>query len=113
MEHIWKAEADPKVKFFARLVVHDKVLTAHNLLKRNWPCDVNCSLCLCIHETTQHLLAECNFTEALWNFVASRFMLRNYTYMKSKGGPSQWLDELIHVGPRKEIKIRLGILFFS
>jgi hypothetical protein len=40
-------------------------------------------------------------------------MLRNYTYMKSKGGPSQWLDELIHVGPRKEIKIRLGILFFS
>ncbi|GJN06929.1 hypothetical protein PR202_ga24706 [Eleusine coracana subsp. coracana] len=36
-------------------------------MKRNWPCNVNCSLCYCMPETTPHLLTECNFTEAVWN----------------------------------------------
>jgi hypothetical protein len=31
---VWKCIADPKVKFFLRLVLHDKILTADNMLKK-------------------------------------------------------------------------------
>jgi hypothetical protein len=37
---IWHARTEPKCKFYAWLVMHDRVLTADNLMKRNWPCNV-------------------------------------------------------------------------
>jgi hypothetical protein len=68
-----------KCRFFGWLTLHDMVLTADNLLKRNWDCNYNCSLCLCIHETTEHLLTRCNFSEAVWdqwqNVLTSLLML--------------------------------------
>jgi hypothetical protein len=39
-------------------------------MKKNWPCDPMCPLCLCIQETNDHLLTECNFSEAVWDRVA-------------------------------------------
>jgi hypothetical protein len=75
---IWKAKAEPKCKFFPWLAMHDRILTASNLLKRNWQCNYNCSLCLCIHEATDHLLTQCNFVEATWNVIAHCFNLLNY-----------------------------------
>jgi hypothetical protein len=66
--------------------MHDPVLTASNMIKRNWPCNHNCALCLCIHETTEHLLTNCNFTEAAWNQVASNFALPSYNDMLGTGG---------------------------
>jgi hypothetical protein len=67
------------------------VLTAENMIKRNWPCDYYCSLCLCIHETTNHLLTRCNYTEAVWNEIAPRFQLPSYAFMPPAGGPVQWI----------------------
>jgi hypothetical protein len=64
-KHIWKAQTEPRCKFFAWLVLHDQILTAQNMLKKNWACDYFCSLCLCMHETTDHLLTKCNYTEAV------------------------------------------------
>lgn len=32
---IWRAHSEPKCRFFAWLVLHDRVLTAENLAKRN------------------------------------------------------------------------------
>jgi hypothetical protein len=43
---IWKATAEPRSKFFAWLVLHNKVLTTDNMSKRNWSCDPICSLLL-------------------------------------------------------------------
>jgi hypothetical protein len=43
--------------------------------------------CSCIHETTTHILTECNYIEALWNIVASRFSLNTYSQMSQYGGP--------------------------
>jgi hypothetical protein len=62
---IWKAATEPKCKFFAWLVLHHRVLIALNLIKRNWPCNANCALCLCMHETTEHLILQCNYMEAV------------------------------------------------
>jgi hypothetical protein len=60
-----KAKTEPKCKFFSWLVMHDRELTIDNMTKKNWPCDPFCPLCLCIPETTPHLLTECNYSEAV------------------------------------------------
>jgi hypothetical protein len=36
---IWQAKSEAKCKFFARLFMHNRVLTADNMSKRNWTCD--------------------------------------------------------------------------
>jgi hypothetical protein len=80
--------SEPKCKFFVCLAMHDIILTTSNMVKQNWPCNHNCALCLCIHETTDHLLTQCNFIEATWNLVANRFGLPGYDSMSSsRGGP--------------------------
>jgi hypothetical protein len=67
---IWKAASDARTRFFAWLTMHDKILTAENMVKRNWDCNPMCPLCLCINESTDHLLTKYNFAEAAWNLFA-------------------------------------------
>jgi hypothetical protein len=43
---LWKDLAEQKIKFFAWLVLHERVLTANNMAKKSWPCNPNCSLCV-------------------------------------------------------------------
>jgi sulfatase maturation enzyme AslB (radical SAM superfamily) len=38
---------------------------ADNLMRKNWPCNLNCTFCYCMPETNNHLLMEYNFTEGL------------------------------------------------
>jgi hypothetical protein len=107
---IWQAMSEPKCKFFVWLAMHDRILIASNLEKRNWPCNHYCALCLCIHETTCHLLTHFNFTEATWNVVADSFGLPDYASMSAVGGPDHWVKKLIKGASRKERRRRLGIL---
>jgi hypothetical protein len=58
--------------------MHDKVLTADNMMKRNWTCNSICSLCFCLHETTPHIITQCNYTEAVWNLVPPHLGLPSY-----------------------------------
>ena len=45
---VWKCWAPPKFKFFAWLILQDRVWTADHLQRRGWP---NCETCkLCIQE---------------------------------------------------------------
>lgn len=41
----WRAGAEPKCKFFAWTLLHKKILTANNLIQRNWANDSICKLC--------------------------------------------------------------------
>jgi hypothetical protein len=68
---VWKARIEQKCKFFSWLVLHNRVLTTDNMLKRNCPCNQSCSFYLCMDETTPHLLTSCNYTEAVWNLIAN------------------------------------------
>jgi hypothetical protein len=108
---VWTAFSEPKCKFFTWLALHDKVLTANNLLKRNWECNYNCSLCLCIHETTEHLLTGCNFSETVWNLVAARFNLPSYAEMPPEGGPVEWVKSMLKSGTKREKRRKFGIVF--
>jgi hypothetical protein len=108
---IWKAISEPKHKFFAWLIMHDKAPTVDNLLKKKWSCNTTCSLCFCMPETANHLLTQCNFTVALWVSAASAYNLPSYQQMPMQGGPSQWVRYLLSVGPIKERRKKLGFLF--
>ena len=66
---IWEAHAEPKCKFFAWVVSHEKIRTSDNLAKRGWPHSPICKLCHIHPETVQHLCHECSFTTAVRDAV--------------------------------------------
>jgi hypothetical protein len=93
------------------LVMHNKMLKADNVLKRNWDCNQFCSLCLCIVETVDHLLTKCNLTELVWNSVAARLGLSNYDSLNYSGGPKNWMVKIMSTDSPLENKRNLGIMF--
>lgn len=68
---VWRAHAEGKHKFFAWLFVQGKILTADNLVRRNWPCNPICSLCDQELETAAHLCLTCSFAKEVWFLVAN------------------------------------------
>lgn len=109
---LWSAAVEPKCRFFAWLAMHDRVLTADNLAKRNWPHNEFCILCLAVNETTDHLLTQCNYTEALWNLVASRYNLPRYQELNNVQGTKNWILSLRQSNGRQVKRRNLGILFY-
>jgi hypothetical protein len=111
VDDIWRAITEPECQFFAWLVLHNNVLTVDSMAKKHWNCNPLCSLCLCISETTPHLLAECNFTEATWNLISHRFNLPNYSVISSSGGLEQWMQLFRTTLLGKERRKKIDILF--
>jgi len=58
---IWTAKAEGKHRFFAWLLVQERIQTADNLLIKGIPCDPLCSLCNQEPETPAHLCLHCYF----------------------------------------------------
>ena len=71
--HIWRAHAEGKHKFFTWLLVQEKLLTADKLQARNWPCNPVCSLCSNHPETATHLCLHCPFAVEVWGLVSNWF----------------------------------------
>jgi hypothetical protein len=92
-KQIWQAKSEAKCKFFAWLLMHNRVLTADNMSKRNWTCDPFCSFCLCNLETLKHLFSQCNYTEAVSNLTAPRFGLDNFS--SDESGWTIQLDSIL------------------
>jgi hypothetical protein len=67
---IWVAKVEDKHRFFGWLLVQCKLLTADNLLARNWPCDQMCSLCDQCPETAEHMALHCVFAQQVWLLVS-------------------------------------------
>jgi hypothetical protein len=83
------------------------------MLKKIWPCNSICPLCLCIQETADHLLMKCNFTEALWQGFSSMFNLPHYVVLGSLEGLVDWVLHLSASGNGvKKREKKLGLLFF-
>lgn len=64
---IWKTKVEGKVKFFAWLLVQNRLPTADRLRARG--CDHNdaCSLCDQTIETASHLVCHCPFAKEVWH----------------------------------------------
>lgn len=69
---LWKIVWSPfslQVNFFTWLLMHRKALTSENLNKRGFRSLFRCCLCNSATETFDHLLVDCDFTQAVWNLV--------------------------------------------
>jgi hypothetical protein len=108
---VWRALSETKCKFFACLSLHNKILTADNMAKKNWDCNPICPLCFCMPETANHLLTKCNFFEALWRALAPRLNLPQYNMLNSLGGPLEWVCHLA-IGSSSSRRKMLGLVFF-
>jgi hypothetical protein len=108
---IWRAKTEPKCRFFAWLAIQGKSLTADNLAKKNWPCNPHCPLCYCMNETNEHLLAECNFTEAIWDKIAHDLQVHPVLVPFHKGNISSWIEAAGRAGNKKQQHINAGIVF--
>jgi hypothetical protein len=72
---IWKAWVPPKCKFFAWLILQDRVWTCDRLARRGWDHSPTCPLCRRTLETAHHLLVDCRYTRRLWTEIAHRLGL--------------------------------------
>jgi hypothetical protein len=69
---LWKSNCTPRVKFFAWLVLVDRLNTKTMLRRRNLYSEENahCILCLAgIDEDLDHLFFECSFSRRCWNKI--------------------------------------------
>ncbi|KAJ3693709.1 hypothetical protein LUZ60_009189 [Juncus effusus] len=74
-KHLWKIKTPSKVKLFLWLAIHGKILTADNLLKRGWPSNPCCVMCLRAHETGSHLLSDCPYAMGVWTHILAHWDL--------------------------------------
>ena len=68
---VWKNWAPPKCKFFAWLVINNRIWTADRLQRRGWPNCHLCPLCKQVQELAAHLLFHCRFTVRVWGKLKS------------------------------------------
>jgi hypothetical protein len=81
-------------------------------MTKSWPCDPNCSLCYCIPETGDHLLTECNFSEAVWDRVTQDLLLHPALIPFQKGSISEWITTLNRAGSKEQQREVAGIMYF-
>ena len=97
---IWKAEAEGKHECFAWLMVQSKLLTADNLIKRQWPCDPICSLYSQEQETADHLILQCCFAKEVWHLAS--LWTQDLVKMPTEGPSiSAWWEQELAGLPKK------------
>jgi len=68
-ELIWRAWTENKCKIHAWILLHNKILTADNMQKRDWPHQDHCVLCNDPLKTGIHLSLLFPFAKAVWDQV--------------------------------------------
>jgi hypothetical protein len=69
---IWKSKCTSKHKFFAWLILHDRINTKGMILRRHWKVTDNNDCVLCsahVMEDWRHLFFNCMFSTRIWNYL--------------------------------------------
>lgn len=104
---LWKAQAEPKQRFFGWLILHQKTLTSENLLRRHLPCDWICSLCSEAFEDANHLAKGCIFTRNVWNRLCNWLGFNQSLFSPQNEDISVWWDSMLHSVQEKRAKKRM------
>ncbi|KAI4991646.1 hypothetical protein ZWY2020_040032 [Hordeum vulgare] len=72
---VWKDWAPPKVKFFAWIMLQDRIWTADRLERHGWPNYGMCKLCNREQQTGTHLFFKCRYTISLWKSIIEKLGL--------------------------------------
>jgi hypothetical protein len=83
---VWKVWAPPKCKFFAWLVMQNRVWMADRLQRRGWENCGNCPLCNQVQETADHLMYKCRFTLRVWKEILAWCGIHDRS-------PESWINE--------------------
>ena len=70
---IWDIKSWPKVTTFLWLVLHRRILTWENLIKRGSIGPSQCHLCKTHEENMEHILNQCPLANHLWTNIASLY----------------------------------------
>jgi hypothetical protein len=66
---IWWTRTENKCKFFAWVLIQNKLVTTENLARRGWTHQPSCALCNGPIESGLHLCLTCSFAQEVWNTV--------------------------------------------
>ena len=110
--HIWQAESKGKHKFFTWLLVQSKLLTADNLLKRQWPCEPVCQLCSQEPETADHLILSCCFAKEVWHKM-SQWTLGFITMPSTDVLVADWWQNELAGLPKKQRRVKAALLMYT
>lgn len=69
---VWKSKVTPRVKFFAWLILLDRLNTKNMLTRRNFNVQPDSLCVLCddgMEETIDHLFFDCSFAKKCWDKV--------------------------------------------
>jgi hypothetical protein len=107
-----KQKTEPKCRFFAWTLLHNKILTSDNLQKWGWPCNQNCSICNLSPETAAHLCKDCPFAEEVWSMILSWVDLRFLDGISKTGTLYTWWLRLRMLCSKQSRKSFDGLLIY-
>ena len=102
VKSVWRAWAPPRCKFFAWLVLQNRIWTSDRLIRRGWPNCGLCPLCKQAQESAAHLLFQCRFTLRIWNDILPWLGMHHIstTTWTMSASVKEWWDS--------NLQIRLG-----
>jgi hypothetical protein len=109
---IWKAKTESKCRFFAWTLLHNRVLTAENLLKRGWPCNPSCCLCNSTFETTIHLCKDCPFSREVWDKILSWANLSSFRGIYGTESLYDWWRNLRSMCSKHSRRLFNGLMIY-
>lgn len=65
-DFVWRSCAPPKVKFFAWLLVQNRIQCKANLKRKNVLDDDRCDICGTATEDADHIITRCHFAQDFW-----------------------------------------------
>ncbi|CAN6250750.1 unnamed protein product [Urochloa humidicola] len=95
---IWKNRAPPKVRFFAWLLIQDRVQHKNNLVKKHILDNDTCDLCHSSKEDADHLIWRCPFAQSFWSHIGWPNLYTVATLHAAKappGTPSEQLSTML------------------
>lgn len=109
---IWEARVEGKHRFFAWLLVQERILTADKLLVRNWPCNPICPLCDQHQESALHLCLNCVYSREVW------FLVQNWTeglvsVPNSETSVEEWWNRALAGQAKEQRRRKASIMIYT
>jgi hypothetical protein len=112
---IWRARTENKCKFFAWVLIQNKLLTADNPARREWPHHPSCALCNGPIESGLHLCLTCPFAHEVWNTVLAweSFSLPQHVVWSNISSISEWWEKTETLFPQDHKREFNGLVIYT
>ena len=70
---LWSTRTLPKIDLFIWTLLHERILTGENLIKKGFAGPFRCPLCAGAAENISHLFLQCSYATLVWDEVLNRW----------------------------------------